>query len=550
MVIALLFALFSTVYCSNGTSEPAAPPRIEDATIEIPDKPGATIKGRIHCDGRPLADVRVSDGVEFATTDAEGFYWLESKKKNGSVFVITPSGYEPDVSRAVPQFWAPLSSDAGACERHDFELRKVDNDEHVVLVTTDLHLANRNDDLSQYETTFYPDLCNTCRDYAGKKVYSICLGDMTWDLYWYSKQYALPQYRQQIRSYPCMIFHAMGNHDNDPYCNDDFEASRGYRMVFGPTYYSFNLGKVHYVILDNIEYVNEGGANGTVGDRSYVAGIAPEQLRWLAEDLSTVDRQTPIVVGMHIPLYKLSMSGSDISAATRFDISELKNLLKDFDTVHCLTGHTHVNCNVSGSLTGCNIYEHNIAGACATWWWTGYLTGNHICTDGSVGGYEVFEVDGTHIRWRYKSAGKSSDYQMRAYDMNVVKEYFRTSPAALQFLSLYPKRESYANYEDNSVLVNVWNWDEAWSIRVVEGTRELPVVRLSDRDPLHTLSYDIPRAVPDNKSLSFPSTKTLHLFKAVASTPDSPLTIEITDAFGRKYTQTMTRPKEFTIRMD
>ena len=64
--------------------------------------------------------------------------------------------------------------------------------------------------------------------------------------------------------------------------------------------------------------------------------------------------------------------------------------------------------------------EHNTAAVCATWWWTGKsgYAGNHICKDGSPGGYGVWEIDGTDARWFYKSMGKPQNYQFRSYDLN------------------------------------------------------------------------------------------------------------------------------------
>lgn len=50
-----------------------------------------------------------------------------------------------------------------------------------------------------------------------------------------------------------------------------------------------------------------------------------------------------------------------------------------------------------------------------------------------------------------------------------------------------------------------------------------------------------------NKSLSFPSKSTRHLFKAKAKSPDSTVEVIVTDRFGRTYREEMKRPKPFTI---
>jgi hypothetical protein len=45
-----------------------------------------------------------------------------------------------------------------------------------------------------------------------------------------------------------------------------------YNQAFGPNYYSFNIGKAHYVVLDNIVYKNTPNAkktNNISGKRDY-----------------------------------------------------------------------------------------------------------------------------------------------------------------------------------------------------------------------------------------------------------------------------------------
>ena len=69
-----------------------------------------TIFGRVLCEGKPLAGVPVSDGVHIVKTDSLGKYAIASHKFQNTVFVITPSGYEPECKkRILPRFWALLA---------------------------------------------------------------------------------------------------------------------------------------------------------------------------------------------------------------------------------------------------------------------------------------------------------------------------------------------------------------------------------------------------------------------------------------------------------
>ena len=66
----LLFAAVA-VYLAAPVRSAELPP--------LPDKPGATVKGYVACEGRGVEGVVVSDGFNVVKTDAEGRYWLKTK---------------------------------------------------------------------------------------------------------------------------------------------------------------------------------------------------------------------------------------------------------------------------------------------------------------------------------------------------------------------------------------------------------------------------------------------------------------------------------------
>src|SRR5690606_9849683 len=269
---------------------------------DIPDREGKNVKGVVHINGEGLANVIVSDGYDVTKTNEEGVYYLNSNKRTGYVFVSIPGNYElVSTNNNLPQFYRYFNANPNIIDTRDFELKPVDNDNHVLLSLGDMHLAARNDDLAQFQNGFLSDANQQITRYQaeGKKVYALTLGDLTWETYWYSNNFTLPEYVQQISKLHAPVFNAMGNHDNDPYFASDWLAENAYRRTLGPTYYSFNLGKVHYVILDNTEYINTGGSTGNVGQRNYNAKIADQQLVWLEKDLETVSSSTPIIIATH-----------------------------------------------------------------------------------------------------------------------------------------------------------------------------------------------------------------------------------------------------------
>lgn len=521
----------------------------------IPDSAGMTLKGRVHVDGVGLENVVVSDGVEVTVTDAEGVYYLPSKKNSGYVFISVPGNYEvPSINR-IPQFFKKING-SPSVEVNDFELIHVNNDEHVLIAMADLHLANRNNDLSQFKNGFVRDVNKLVENYVqqGKKVYGLTLGDLTWDRYWYSNNFDLSDYVRVMQGVNFDVFNVIGNHDNDPYSADDWLSEDNYRKYIGPTYYSFNLGKVHYIVLDNTKYINKGGSDGIIGDRSYQNKIVKGQMDWLIKDLANIqDKNMPIVIAMHIPMHRnptIDSEGRDKTNYVLEDSEEFLDAIKDFKNIQILSGHTHINYRINNSEA--SVKEINLAAVCATWWWTGRkgYSNNHICKDGSPGGYGVWEVKGENQNYFYKSIGYEESYQFRSYDLNEVhitaEKYVPKAMYNFQKELIENYAKDYSQKSDaNEVLLNIWGYEEDWKVEVMEGEKKLVAERVRARDPLHLISYMAQRY---NRNLkpSFNTALTAHFFKVKASSATSTLNIRVTDSFGKVYEEQMIRPKEFS----
>ena len=535
------------------------------ADTDVPEKDGMTVRGIVYCDGAGVPGVTVSDGVEVAQTDKDGIYYLASVKKYGYVFISIPANYEAAAEKSIPQFFKYLQYGPSVSEQCDFELFKADNSEYTLIAAADIHLARRNNDISQFQTGFLNEVETVVKANAasGKKTYVLTLGDETWDVYWYSNNYKPADWVTTTSSMGAPVFNSMGNHDNDPYCTDDLEASSPFRKAIGPSYYSFNLGGFHYVVLDDIVYVNNGGGPGVIGERDYNNTVSNDQMNWLEKDLALVtDKSTPLVVAMHIPLhghpYKVS-GGEQVNSLSLTNASPLLKLTGQFTDVQFLTGHTHVNFFVDGgesepSLVKNNTVERNIAGVCATWWWTGKLVGAHICRDGSPGGYGVFEMNGKNYKYHYKGIGCDDDYQFRVYDRNTINltadKY--TPSASASFKEAFSSYNSVygSSSSDNQVIINVFNWEDGATLTVTENGKNLEVTRFAGKDPLHIICYEAPRLNSDaTPTSSFVTTTTTHLFKCTASSATSTLEVTLARPGGEVSTQTVTRPKEFSTSM-
>lgn len=529
----------------------------EITDVDVAD---ANITGRITCDGAGVPGVAVSDGYVITYTDSEGRYAFASQKKNGYVFYTLPAGYEPQTEANGWQIrnFAHLTAPANVetAEVHDFVLNRVDNDNHIMVVGADTHLAARVNDKKQFKNGFVAKMKALREANPDARIYSTILGDLTWDEFWYSNNYALPDFVKTMTddAYPFMLFPVMGNHDNDgatpagPTC--DFDAAAPFRATIAPTYYSYNLGKVHYVVLDDIIYKNTVTAGkdystGIVGDRNYGQYYTDEQLEWLRRDLEgVVDKSTPIVVCLHIQNWALSTHGQfTVNANLNNGASEaLARVLSDFADVTILSGHTHYNFHAHPPMFP-NIHENNVAAICATWWWTDKMVGRHICKDGSPGGYAIYTAKGKDLSWKFHSIEDNGDAQMRIYDMNAVKNAFRNDADIKAYLAYDATRPNYSNIDDNLVYINVFNYDTDWTVEVREGDTLVEATRITAADPLHFICYEVPRYKAAGKVTNgYKTNNTNHMFRVRCATADAPVTVRLVDSFGNEYTQTLVRP--------
>jgi len=101
------------------------------------------------------------------------------------------------------------------------------------------------------------------------------------------------------------------------------DNGQAWKEFFGPSYYSFDHKGVHFIAIDN------------VSDAS--ARIGEGQLAWIKADLAKKDRDAPIVVLAHRPLFDLMPQWD---WATR-DGTQALELLTPYRNVTVFYGHIH-----------------------------------------------------------------------------------------------------------------------------------------------------------------------------------------------------------------
>lgn len=404
--------------------------------------------------GKGLAGVVVSDGFTCTVTDADGVYHLDADPLARTVSVTVPAGYDIPLSdEGMPAFFRYI--DDG---RADFTLspRRNISDRFSVIALADAHLVDEKS-LSRFRRESLPDIQKTIRRVSGKyPVVGIGLGDQLSDVMSYSDEAkkCFTSFRSRGGIMP--FFYCIGNHDHDNAGGkDEYAVTEHFVRNYGPTDYSFDLGKVHFVVMDDIQYT------GTQRDGvkiSYTTGFDDRQVEWLRQDLELVGdkHEKAVVLCVHSPMFGRFSRKDDV-----------RELLSAFNEAHILSGHEH---NINNIRHG-NIWEHNLQSIGGAWWFS------NLAPDGSPLGYAVLCFDGASLSTEYnKAVTEKEDFQMRVYSGS--DTYDDKTPYALQRGEV-PKRDrtySWPEELEGCFLVRLWDGiSPDWEVKFVQNGVEIPM---------------------------------------------------------------------------
>ncbi len=472
--------------------DPYAPTLRQAAAVRGPVR----IRGIVRGAGRGLGGVAVTDGLSVVDTDGDGRFELVSLSDRDFVSVSLPAGYDiPLNPTGTARFYEPISPNADGEMEVTFDLQRSDRDEteHTLLLLPDIQ-TQLPWEMARFHAESVPDMVRTIQAQGDRPVFGMSCGDIMYD-----RLELYPEYERGVQRMGVPFFQVIGNHDLDQENRTDEASTRTFSRHFGPRYYSFDRGAVHYVVLDDVFWHGQG----------YMGYLDADQLAWLEADLQRVEPGTPVIVSAHIPVVStLPMRAGAASPQLGTSIANrdaLYRLLEPFEA-HVLTGHTHEN----EHRWSHGVHEHVSGTVCGAWW------SGDITRDGTPNGYSVYEVRGEEVSWRYKSTGWSDDYQIRAYPAGVDER------------------------APDEFVANVWDWDPGWRVTWYEGAdRRGLMARRTGRDPL-SVERHLGPDLPAHRSWVDPS-PTDHLFYAPGAGSDAEITIEAEDRFGRTYSAAVPR---------
>tara|TARA_R110002072_G_scaffold136124_2_gene278174 strand:+ start:147027 stop:149843 length:2817 start_codon:yes stop_codon:yes gene_type:complete len=389
-----------------------------------------TARGRVYLDennnGRPdagepgIPDVRVSNGCEVVQTNAQGEYEIQLAPAD-ILFISQPSGFRAPVDEHnIPKFFYLHYPDGTPT---DIAGTAIDWQWEVIAPTGPLPAAinfaliSTPDTGIQFDAHAFADtqartdldqdklredLINPLIGNPHDVEFGITVGDVVYDnLDLYDRHKAM----MALMGIP--QWYLPGNHDINFESPDAHFANETYKRHFGPTYYSFSVGNVHFVALNNVEYA---GADNTLPEGGRYRGyISENQLYWLQRDLATVDRNKLIVIATHIPLISEAIDDSGSEPATgpsTVNFDQLIQLLLPFENVYAMAGHDtsnswKVEINHTHDWQGQPWIAHTLAEVRGNGWQTGPedLRGvnDAMMQDGNPNGYYVLHFDDTEV---------------------------------------------------------------------------------------------------------------------------------------------------------
>ena len=363
---------------------------------------------------KPLPDVRVSNRRDVVRTNAEGRYEL-MVDNDDIIFVVKPKGYRTPLSEDnLPQFYYIHKPEGSP----DLKFKGVEPTGELP-ASVDFPLYQQKEP-EQFRAILFGDpqpRNQTEVDYIAHDVveeligtdasFGVTLGDIVFD----DLDVFLPL-NKTVALIGIPWYNVIGNHDINLDAKDDAQNDETFERIYGPAYYSFDYGQVHFLVLDDIEWYHP----TTGGKGRYRGGLGEEQMTFVRNDLAAIPEDQLVVLLMHVPLVDVR------------DRTELYRLIEQRPFCVSVSGHTHHHehrfIKKEDGWLGPEPHHHIINVTVSGSWWSGAPDERGIphtaMADGAPNGYSIISFDGTNYKLDFKAAGRSADYQMQIHAPELV----------------------------------------------------------------------------------------------------------------------------------
>ncbi|MEZ6122394.1 MAG: calcineurin-like phosphoesterase family protein [Planctomycetaceae bacterium] len=394
--------------------------------------------GRLDAGEKPLSGIGISNGRQVAQTGDDGKYEI-AVTDDSIVFVVKPSGYRTAQDADHLNRFYYIHKPAGSPKN----LKFTGVDPTGPLPAAIDFPLYKQDEPTAFDVIFFGDpqpRDQTELDYIAHDVvepligtnaaFGVTLGDILFD-----DLSLFDNFNHILGRIGIPWYNVIGNHDINFAADTDELSDETYERVYGPAYYSFNYGGIHFLVVDDVHWMREGDR------RFYRTGLSDAQLTFIENDLKAVPQDQLVVAMMHIPLVK-STPWLEPKRDRLFRLLETRE--------HCisLSGHTHHHEHVlmdkADDWRGEKPHHHIINVTVSGSWWSGRPNENGIphtmCADGTPNGHTVMHFDGVKYQLEYRAAGKDPNHQVRV-----------TAPEVL------PGSGSAESEDDRAFYANVFN---------------------------------------------------------------------------------------------
>lgn len=362
--------------------------------------------GALDQEEQRLGGIRVSNGRDIVLTNPDGSYEIPLAVDE-TVFVIKPRGFRtPMSSDGLPRFYythkpegspplkfpgvAPTGPLPSAI---NFPLVPQNEPEQFRAVLFGDPQPRNLQEVEYIASDIIPELMGT------DAAFGVTLGDIVFD-----DLSIFQPLNQTIGVLGIPWYNVLGNHDLNFDVSDRKYSTETFQSIYGPTYYSYDYGNVHFVVMDNINYfIDPATAKG-----KYDATFGPRQLEFLKNDLELVPQDSLVVLMMHIPL---------IGAVDR---QQVYRLIENRPFCISISGHTHYHehrlIDAADGWLGKKPHHHIINVTVSGSWWGGKPDERGIphtmMSDGAPNGFSIMTFDRQNYQLNFHPAGRAPSYQM------------------------------------------------------------------------------------------------------------------------------------------
>ena len=261
---------------------------------------------------KPLAGVMVTDGLNVVKTDKKGRFSLPGFEKTRFISITTPTGFETQ------QFYLSTKENRKSYDFILTESERTKPRKHSFVQITDTEVTGG---MGRWVTDLQQYIDNE------KPAFLIHTGDIC-----YEPGLTIHNQVVNAQTMDCPVYYCIGNHDlvKGNYGEELYES------LYGPTWYSFDIGNVHYVVTP-IDH----GDNPTNYTQRDV-------YNWLKNDLALIKKDQALILFNH------DLFTPNDSFVFKADDDHLLDF-RSFNTKAQIYGHMHYNYvrNQNGIYTIC-----------------------------------------------------------------------------------------------------------------------------------------------------------------------------------------------------